>query len=125
MYNLHMKLIIHMRTFIICAHISTYVQHTHLHTGFNNTCRHTHTGTHSYICKLKCKHYTTCTYTKHTQRIQLLQAHTYRHTCMYTFNMYIQTFQHNICAAHTLAYRDTEFNYTGTHIGTHSYIYII
>jgi hypothetical protein len=64
------------RTFKICAHSSGYIRHTHLHTGFNNTYRHTYIGTHSYVCNLNAN---ITPHVHQTHRIQLLQANTY--TC--------------------------------------------
>jgi hypothetical protein len=100
MYNTHIY------TRDLTIHAGTHIQvHTHIYVNLNaNITPHVH-QTHAKNSIITGTH---------------IQAH------MHTFNMYIQTFQHNICAAHTLAYRaDTEFSYTGTHIGTHSYIHII
>ena len=57
MYNTHGSILTvtgkhiqaHMCTFNTYAHISTCVQHTHLHTEFNNTGTHIKLHTHIYV----------------------------------------------------------------------------
>ena len=69
----------HMCTFNKYAHISTCVQHTHLHTEFNNA--GTHIQVHTHICNLNA-HTTSHVHHTHAHNL-IMKTHIYRYALIY------------------------------------------